>query len=349
MLAEADKPPSLIKSISPTFKQPALIKISLCLSAHRRTKKMKKKIILFFIALTSAFCLLYSTVQAQSLLLSIWPPLLEVMMQPGKSITQVYKLTNTGEIDLAFISSVVPFKPTDELGNTKLENSRLPPWFSFQNAKLGLGQKFLLKTGETQEVVLKIKVPEETLEKDYYLTLLFETIPGVFLGQSGMQTQAKIGSNILLTISQSGQPLKKAEIIEFAIRNLKIRQLPIIDSFTKPQFLLRIKNTGPALFKPAGAITASGWFGQKYVLNLLPENVLVNSTRLVGCENQIDAKFLLGPYKTKVEFGLDTLETDYSAEITFFALPIKFILGIIIAVVVIWFVKAKLGVDKRLL
>ncbi|HUS60515.1 MAG TPA: hypothetical protein VMX76_04050 [Nevskiaceae bacterium] len=315
---------------------------------HSKIQNFKFLIVIFIFSFLFLNLATKAT-QAQSLSLSIWPPLLEVMMQPGKSITQVYKLKNNGETDLAFTSSIVPFKPADELGNIKLENSRLPPWFSFQNANLDLSQKFLLKAGETQEVVLKIKVPEQTLEKDYHATLLFETIPGVFLGQSGMQTQAKIGSNILLTVSQSGQPLKKAEIVKFAIRNLKIRQLPIIDSFTKPQFLLRIKNTGPALFKPAGAITASGWFGQKYVLNLLPENVLVNSTRLVGCENQIDAKFLLGPYKTKVEFGLDTLETDYSAEITFFALPIKFILGIIIAVVVIWFVKAKLGVDKRLL
>lgn len=292
--------------------------------------------------------------QAQNLSLSLYPPLLEVMIQPGKSITQVYKLTNDSETELAMVSKIVLFEPKDEKGNVCLLSSelssQLADWLSFQNADLDLEDKFVLRAGQEQEIVLKIKVPEKAAENDYYLTLLFETIPGVFIGnQSAVQAQAKIGTNILLSVSKDGKPPKKTEIAEF-------RGPKIIDSFDKPQFTLRIKNTGRAFFKPMGTIITTGWLGQKYLLDLLPENVLANSVRALKCANpdspdelgpcQLNSRFLVGRYQAKVEFGLDQLNNDYSAETAFFALPIKLILGLIIVSAVIWAIKSKQDLTK---
>lgn len=325
-------------------------------------KNKKLNIFRFVFFIFSFWFLVLKPVWAQTLSLSLYPPLLEVMIQPGKSITQVYKLSNQGEIDLALTSKIVPFEPGDEQGNIHLLTPEVSSgshpggvyldWFSFQNADLALGQEFILKQGEEQEIVLKLKVPADAKEDDYYATLLFETIPGVFLGQSGAQAQAKIGANILLTVSKDGQPPKKAEIEEFKLLNWQI-----IDSFNQPQFLLRIKNTGKAYFKPMGTITTTGWFNQKHILDLLPENVLVNSVRAINCATpdspervgpcQLKSKILLGSYKAKVEFGLDDLNPDYSAKITFFALPLRLILGLIVALALIWLVKSKL--DKRFL
>ena len=306
------------------------------------------------VILTFYFCLLplINKVHAQSLSLSLYPPLLEVTVKPGKSITQVYKLANDGETDLVVGSEILPFEPEDELGNIKLLTPKTFPsptidWFSFQNADLQLGQKFLLKAGQAQQVVLAIKIPSTAKEDDYYLTLLFETQPSDFNGGlSGTQAQAKIGANILLTISETGEPPRKAEIIEFKVQSAKLK---VIDSFTPPQFVLRIKNTGRSFFKPMGIITTTGWFGQKYPLNLLPENILTKSTREIGCENdeetkicRLKAKFLLGPYEAKAEFGLDKVSSDYSARLIFIALPIKLfliILGLIIFGIIVYFVK----------
>lgn len=310
-----------------------------------RNWKLKILFIIFIFSFLF-FNLATKVAYGQTLSLGLYPPLLEVMMQPGKSITQVYKLTNVGETDLAFASKLIPFEPADEFGSVNLqssiENHQFLSWFSFQNADLDLGQRFIIKSGGEQEVVLKIKVPQNALEDDYYLVLLFETIPDVFLGQSGAQAQAKIGANILLTVSKDGRPPKKAEIIEF-------RTPKIIDSFDKPKFTLRIKNTGRAFFKPMGTITTTGWLGQEFLLNLLPENVLVNSVRQIQCQIddqagpcQVSSRFLLGRYKAKVEFGPDSLTGDYRAETTFFALPIKLILGLIVVSAIIWFVKPRL-------
>jgi len=308
-----------------------------------------------FLLFTFYFLLFAISANAQSLSLAISPPLLEVMIQPGKSITQVYKLSNPGEIDLAMTSKILPFSPQGEKGEITLDNrpnntltNQYLTWFSFQNANLALGDKFLLKAGGEQEVVLKLKVPGNAPEDDYYATLLFETLPSPFSDQSGAQAQAKIGTNLLLTVSRDGQPPRKAEIIEFKVPK-------IIDSFDRPHFLLRLKNTGRSFLKPMGIITVTGWFEQKYILELLPENILVDSLRQIQCQSEdnpqpcrINSKFLLGRYQVKAEFGLDQLSEDYLAEATFFALPIKLILGLVITAAIFWIVRFKLVIDKSL-
>jgi len=310
---------------------------------------------------------------AQGLSLSIWPPLLEVTLKPGKSITQVYKLRNAGETNLALTSKIVPFKPEGEKGDINLElgtgNWGLPSWFSFQNADLAMGEKFILPAGREQEVVLKIKIPENAPEGDYYTTLLFETLPDVFLGQSGGQIEAKIGSNILLTVSQTGEPKKQARIEQFSLANFQfsIFNFQFVDSFTQPQFIVRLKNTGKAFFKPFGTITTTGWFGQRWVLDLLPENILTNSIRQIQCQKaapattggeektspqilpspcQLETKFLLGKYTAKLEFGLDEGSGEYQSQIVFWALPLKLGAGILVALILLLLIASKISFKK---
>jgi hypothetical protein len=289
--------------------------------------------------------------QAQSLSLSIWPPLLEVMIRPGKSITQVYKLSNEGETDLLMTSSIVPFEPVDELGNIVIRETQAPDWFSFQNADIKVGQNFLLKQGQTQQVVLAIKTPTTAEEDDYYLTLLFETQSlALNEGLLGAQAQAKIGTNILLTVSETGEPPRKAEIAEFKIKNawFKLGSWQFIDSFVNPLFILRIKNIGRSLFKPMGTLTVSGWTGGKYLLDLLPENILTNSVRQAQCfsadknqpspcqpETNWKNKFLIGVYQAQVGFGLDKISQDYQQTIHFFAFPFSLIAGLLLLILLL--------------
>jgi len=274
---------------------------------------------------------------------------LEVMIQPGKSITQVYKLTNGGKTDLVLTSRLVPFEPADEFGNIQLtyKGVSFVDWFSFQNADLNLGDSFVLKVKEEQQVVLRIKVPEKALEDDYYLTLLFESLPEFNINQSAAWSKIQIGSNLLLTVSETGEPPRKAEIVEFKIKNawFKLSSWQFIDSFANPLFSLRIKNIGRSLFKPMGTIIVSGWTGGKYPLELLPENILINSIRQSQCfstdknqpspcqlETNWKSKFLLGPYQARVSFGLDKISEDYQQTIHFFAFPFSLMAGLLLLI-----------------
>jgi len=324
---------------------------------------MKKTKLIIIIFLSFFLLNLFKgKVEAQNLSLSIWPPLLEVTLQPGKSITQVYKLANDGDTDLVITSSIHLFTPEDEFGNIKLTNKESPilNWVSFQNANLDLEQSFNLPAGQEQQVVLKIKVPSYAIQKDHYFTLLFSTSPHAYESfQPQSQAQAKIGANVLVTVSESGEPQRKAEIVEFSLKNgfpHKSSKWQIIDSFSKPKFVLRIKNTGKSLFKPMGSITTN-WLGRKYILDLLPENILVDSIRQVGCKKtdndeificELDSLFNIGYYKTTVKFDLDKVGHQYKQELYFFAIPIKVILTIIIIATFLFIFKNKfrLTIDK---
>lgn len=319
---------------------------------------MKKYLI--FVFLLIAFLLNPGKILAQEMALGVYPPLLEVTIQPGRTITQVYQILNQGKTDLVITSRIVPFKPTDEIGQIQLEENQISPaieWFSFQNADLNLGDHFVLKADSEQQVVLKVRVPQEAKEDDYYLTLLFESDPEFNLGESATQAKIKIGANLLFTVSETGEPPRKAEIAEFKVQNgwLKIGSWQLVDSFTNPLFVLRLKNIGRSLFKPMGSLTVTGFSGQKYLLDLLPENILVNSIRQIQCfsadKNQAlpcrlnlnwKTKFLIGPYQAKVTFGLDKVGEDYSQTIRLFAFPFLLIGGFFFLFFVFWLVKKRI-------
>ncbi len=94
---------------------------------------------------------------------------------PGKTITQVYEIKNNGN-DAMIFSKAVSFEADGDLGNIRIKPSDLDTlepsypwlnWFSFQNADISLPGTFFVKKGGKQQLVLKIKVPQDAEEKDY--------------------------------------------------------------------------------------------------------------------------------------------------------------------------------------
>jgi hypothetical protein len=306
--------------------QNSKFKIQYCIS--------KFKVFCFFLILIFNFALLTFNLRkasAQTFSLSIWPPLLEVMIQPGRTVTQVYKIANLAD-EQTLVAKVLPFEPSDSVGNINLLNipSLLNPLsFSFENSEIKLGKPFLLKPGESKDLVLKISVPKRTPEKDFYASLVFETSPQEKVGLSQSQTAAKIVGNILLTVSIDGQPPKKGRILEFSAPK-------IIDSFDPVNFVLEIENIGPAFFKPFGEIKIEGIFNQMGKIKILPENVLAGFSRKMHLEPWKN-RFILGPFRARVEFSLDdpSAEEKLSAQTTFLALPYKAILALVVIVLIL--------------
>jgi len=303
--------------------------------------------------------------KAQTFSLGIYPPLLEVMIMPGKSVTQDYQLSNSGD-ETEITAQIVKFKPADELGNVSLRgltSDEVRPhqgWFSFENAEIALGEPFLLKTGEKKQIILKVKIPEETAEDDYYFTLLFSTQPISKIALLGTKQAGVIGSNILITVSKDGQPVKKGEIVEFRLldcyfepsekqgssRRLgsyiaKLLPFCLIDSFDKPEFLLRVKNTGRAFWKPFGKLKTEGLLGQKWEQDLRPDNILADSIRQINLATpSASPSFLIGPYRASVEFKLDEDGPQVAAQTSFLALPFKAIFALLTIVLLVVTIKS---------
>lgn len=282
--------------------------------------KSKFKIFTFLIViLIFAFLSLnFSEAMAQGLSLSISPPLLEVMIMPGKEISQTFTITNDGWDGYA-IFSLAGFLPKDEHGQILVKEAPKPDW-------LTLPDKVLIRSGEEKKITLKISPPENTPEKDYYFTLFYELDNQSLInpdGPTGNLSKAKIGANLLISVSKDGKPAKKARIVEF-------RAPKIIDSLQKLTYILRVENTDQHLFKPIGKIEV-----KNNVLNLAPVNVIAASTRTIPClENEdlvdcrVNKKVLLGIYKATVTFSLDEDGQKYSAQTITLAFPFSLIFSL---------------------
>jgi len=264
---------------------------------------------------------------AQSLSLSISPPILEVMIMPGKQVSQTFTIANNGQDGYAKFT-LAQFFPKDEYGNISVDDAidltgspLYAGWFYFE-------PKVFIGGGKTEDITLKISPPETAPEKDYYFTFFYELDDeGLTIGgdSSGNTTKAKVGANILLSVSKDGLPAKKAG-------QISLEAPKIIDSLQGLTYKLRVGNGGQFLFKPIGSIEIAPFFGKKEILNLAPVNIVSSSARIVPClsgealiECKIDKKVLLGIYKAKVSFTADENGREYSAEAATIAFPFSII------------------------
>ncbi|MDO9027650.1 MAG: hypothetical protein Q7U68_02160 [Candidatus Roizmanbacteria bacterium] len=300
------------------------------------------------------FLFVYSkNVNAQQVSLSISPPLLELFIKPGKSIMVAYKLGNLG--DPAFINlKVLPFEAKDNLGNIRIKPEfEGPVRFNLDNSDLQLEQPFFLKTNGSQQILLRIRIPENITDGDFYYSLLAETAPPTASeGIGSARAKATIGSNILVTISNSGNIDIKPRVVLFDILsklkfNLLGEAIKIFDSADKIPLVFIVENKGKNMIKPEGQITLKGNFGETAKYDIISKNILAESQRLLEAtpSAQIDSflfptslilsGFFIGKYNlsTQVSFG-ENSPTIFGST-SFFAFPFKIMGGLLIAVFIV--------------
>ena len=312
------------------------------IQTNQKYKNTLKPIIGLFLVFGFIFFTDPSKSKAQSLSLSISPPLTEVVSMPQEENLLKFTLKNNGN-DTIISPHIYPFSPSGEVGNVSIEKNLLEfdpsgflSWFSFVKPEVKPGGKFILKSGDSLNIVLKLTPPKSANEGDYYFSLLFATESDSFLGNQGVSNQMELGTNILLTVSKDGNPKKAASIVEFSA--------PLfIDSFQgEIPYTVRLANNGLAFFKPEGTITVNPTFENQKTLFLAPQNIAVASTRQLYCLDnealipcQLKEKVLLGKYKAVLNFSIEGSDVTYSKEITTIAFPIYLTISIICAVVVL--------------
>lgn len=289
--------------------------------------KLKNKLILAcifsFVYLLICIFVYSPPVHAQAVSLAISPPVLEVMVAPGKEIDYDFVISNL-ETGVVLTPQLVTFIPSGENGET--DESTMPPP-SFVSVA---SQPIPLQSGASVPVTLKISPPADALERDYYLRLAFATLnnPDISL-QNGSTANVRIASNILLTVSKNGIPGKNAKIVQFSG--------PVLtDSFFNLIYKIKIQNTGPTYFKPIGKITVSRSLGSDLTLDLAPQNVLSGSVRQISCINGetlvnciLPGFFHIGIFKASLDFNLDESAQHYQAGVTTIALPFSLIIGLV--------------------
>lgn len=302
-----------------------------------------------FVVLIFNFCFLHFS-YAQQVSLSISPPLLELFIKPGKSIMVAYNLKNYG--DPTFINlKILPFEAKDGLGNIRIKQEfEGPVRFELDNNDLKLDQPFFLKTNDTQQILLRIRIPENVTDGDFYYSLLAETTPPTASeGIGSARTKATIGSNILITISNSGDIDIKPKIALFSTQggfalNKNVRAF---DSLDKIPVILTVVNNGKNMIRPEGQINLKGNFGETAKYDIISKNILAESERLmeatpsarVGNNNTLVLSgFFIGKYNlsTQIKFG-ENSPTIFGSTV-FYAFPFKITGGILLAFIFVIFI-----------
>lgn len=202
-----------------------------------QSHNIKLKII-FLLSTLLTFNFLFLTfnlpvANAQSLSLSISPPLLEVMIKPNKTITQVYKLINTGE-------SVIITPKLYELGfygiseDAKFSREK---WISIVSNDIDFDKPFILGAGKEADFLLKIGPSATVVEQDYYRALVFTTSPNIPSDTTQSLFSQNLASPLLISVTSTGIFTKAAQIINFKIPK-------ILDSFDTLVVDIDIKNPG---------------------------------------------------------------------------------------------------------
>ena len=306
-----------------------------------------------FVVVLFLFGMTVPTVFAQQVSLSITPPIIEAVMKPGKSIMIAYTLRNNG--DPVFLNSkVVNFEPLDNLGNIKLKAEATGPVrFSLDNAALQLGQPFFIETGKSQQLLLRIRIPDGAPNGDYYYSLLAQTERAETLeGVTSSGARATIASNILITVTDSGVIDIQPKIGRFDVST----KTKIFDSFDKIPVVLYVENKGSNMIKPEGNIALRGIFGATAEYDIIPKNILSQSERLVEATPSADlaskAKdleptslvingFFVGKYNLTATIGFGENSPTIFGSTTFFAFPFKIAIGLIITIAATVFITRK--------
>lgn len=267
---------------------------------------------------------------ADSLSLSISPPLLEVMIRPGKSITQTYNLVNSGEATI-----IIPRLAAYTINGVEFNGESIKdPWINFLNSDISFDRTFFLEKGQQRRLVLRINPPVGLSEGDYYRTILFSTIeyPNIETSQSSINQS--IGSILLVNVTTNGLAAKSGQISKFEIPQ-------VVDSFGPVDGNIEVKNSGDRYFRTIGEITLTGPVGQAS-FQLLPGIILKEEIKKLQSEmsqsiNQFKTfsfkGFFLGRYNLKVEFKLDEGNIIISQTKSFIALPWKLIIVLFLMVV----------------
>jgi hypothetical protein len=297
---------------------------------------------LFLIFLfTAVFILIQNTANAQQVVLSLTPPIVEALIKPGKSILIGYTFQNQGD-PTAMSVKMRTFSPKGDYGEMSIDKDiQSPVRFSLDNTDMQFDQPFFMRQRDTKQALVRIRVPENTPEGDYYFVFLAETEPVPSIGgTTNSLAKASIGSTLLLTVTENGMTEVKSRIALFNIVpdftfTFFGKKYNVVESSTPIPVHLIIQNQGKNLIKPQGAISLRGGMGQKTEYPLIPQNILTESSRLIKATGGVSARpeqslvisgYHIGAYSlsASVSFGENTPQL--FANTSFIALPLRFLI-----------------------
>src|SRR3989338_5925534 len=263
------------------------------------------------------------SVYAQEAGITQTPSTVELVAQPGQTVEVKFVVGNVGD-NLPLTSSLTGFKPTGVQGHVTFDTELTSPLrFALKNNNLHLDEPYILLEGNGQELVLEIRIPDNTPEGDYYFALTTtHEIGRIPAGSTSLTHKIHVSSFILISVNPDGYTDHQGEIGEFRVDSPK----KYFETNQPIPFKLIVNNVGKNLIKPRGYLIIRGP-GVNKRLSLVSENVLSGYSRqLMVQDGKIIKGFFIGRYT--VQAFVDTGSQIIRAQFTFISIPTRILISL---------------------
>lgn len=302
-----------------------------------------KRFISFTTLLIAVFTLtivpLATTATAQSgQALEIGPPVVSLSGDPGQTISTQISIRGVSPSALVVTSELNDFEANGEDGTPRvLVDGETTP-YSFKEWVRPV-PSLTLQPREIVSLEIFIDIPANASPGGYYGIIRFTGIPPELEG-TGVSLNASLGSLIFLKVN--GEAKESLTIEDLTVTNGGVTG-SILEG-TPITVSTRVKNTGNTFERPVGLITIKDLFGN--VIATLPVNqeqriILSDSTRKYDQqldETVIGDRFLFGGYTADLVMNYGSDGKEVKSSLTFWVIPYRMIAGIIIGLIVAFFI-----------
>ena len=271
--------------------------------------------------------------QTKSFNATITPQVQYLRIKPGSKVKHTITIENNGETPLTVSPKILDFTADGTTGRPILLGQTEFPYLDFDPEKTNA---ISIPAKKRAQLTLQFNVPEDAQEKEYPLTVLFESTPSssnALTSQS--QLVGAIGSNLIVLISHEEQTSQ--------LLNINSISTPFfVDSFKKVVLEPTIKNNHFAATNAAGSVVITDMFGNQVAdFDIFPDTILGYSSRNLRAlrtpfQQDVEPEAVPFAFKPSFFFGLYTVEitltqpytSENAAEViafdtfSFFALPI---------------------------
>lgn len=270
--------------------------------------------------------------------IEISPALVDLNAERGQTYTIKLKVTNVTPAALVYTSEVNDFTSKDESGAPQiLIGENLPSTASVVDW-VTTEQEFTLQSRESRTILASITIPSDAEPGGHYGAIRFSG-RAPELQETGVGLSASAG--MLMLIRVSGEINESANVASFFTANADGQSFFFENSPIK--FVTRIKNDGNIHVKPIGSIELRDMFGN--IVSTMPvndskSNVLPSSIRKF--ENEYKSDWMFGLYTANLTLGYGTTGQAITNSITFWVIPYKLILIVLLVLFTVVFIARKL-------
>lgn len=221
-------------------------------------------------------------VHAQSVGLSISPPVVEILLAPNKQVVQTFRIKNLGEA-VTLVPTLHALKPVGEHGQVALEPYPLSPAtipLIVTLAPSKLGDPLELSAHEALSLSLTLEGASVDISTDTYFALVLT--PQVSPGSTATASLPAISALVLTTLTPTGIMPAQLEIAHF--------DPPLYhDSLTTLTLAPTLTNHAPIMIRPLGNFTVISPSGQTiFEEKFYPDLFLKDSTRVISGGGKAD-------------------------------------------------------------